>query len=152
VATDKPDERRRAPRVDTSIKATVTAGKRTVPFVIDSLSTTGARLIGPLALALNEKLGIVFAADETRVEVTAEVVRVDTADLMTDQIAVRFIDLASDTQDVLRALVERALEDYWSRDGDDGASAPPPDPESTGPSTRVDPDDEDTEVVIETED
>jgi hypothetical protein len=148
VTTDKPDERRRAPRVDTSIKATVTSGKRTVPFVIDSLSTSGARLIGPLALAMKEKVGIVFTADEHRLEVTAEVVRVDTADLMTDQIAVRFLDPTAETAAVLRVLVERTLDQFWSSDGED-AERPAPDAETTGPSTRVAPDDEDTELVIE---
>lgn len=147
MTTDKPDERRRAPRVDTSIKATVTAGKRTVPFVIDSLSTSGARLIGPLALAMNEKLAIVFTADEHRIDVAAEVVRVDTADLMTDQIAVRFLDPSPETMATLRVLVERTLDQYWSGDDEERPSAAP-DAEVTGPSTRIAPEDEDTEVVI----
>ena len=152
MTTDKPDERRRAPRVDTSIKATVTSGKLTVPFVIDSLSTSGARLIGHLALAMNQKVGVVFEAHDHRIEVSAEVVRVDTADLMTDQIAVRFIDLSTETQAVLRIMVERALEEYWSGDEDDDRPPASPDAEITGPSTRIAPDDEDTELVIESDD
>lgn len=150
MTTDKPDERRRAPRVDTSIKATVTAGKRTVPFVIDSISTSGARLIGPLALAMKEKVSIVFTAAEHRIDIAAEVVRVDTADLMTDQIAVRFIDPNPATAATLRLIVERSLDEYWNDDAD--GDAPPPDAEVTGPSTRISPDDEDTEVVIESDD
>ena len=154
MTTDKPDERRRAPRVDTSIRATVTSGKRTVPFVIDSISTSGARLIGPLALAMKEKIGVVFAEADQRIEVAAEVVRVDTADLMTDQIAVRFIDPTAEIQTALRALVESALEQYWSADGEEGVKAPPasPDGEVTGPRARVAPEDEDTELVIESDD
>ena len=150
MTTDKPDERRRAPRVDTSIKATVTSGKRTVPFVIDSLSTSGARLIGPLALAMKETVAVVFQADEHRIDVAAQVVRVDTADLMTDQIAVRFLDPSAETQAVLRMLVERSLDQHWGAGGDDEKAAP--DAESTGPSTRVAPEDEDTELVIENDD
>ena len=146
MTTDKADERRRAPRVDTSIKATVTSGKRTVPFVIDSLSTSGARLIGPLALAMKETVGIVFTAGEHRIDIAAEVVRVDTADLMTDQIAVRFIDPSAETAATLSILVERTLDQYWSAD------EAPPDAETTGPSARVAPEDEVTELVIEPDD
>ncbi len=146
VATDKPDERRRAPRVDTSIRATVTSGKRKVPFVIDSISTSGARLIGELALALKERIGILFEAEAQRIDVIAEVVRVDTADLMTDQIAVRFLDPSPDTMASLRVLVDRSLDEYWSSDSGEEKAAP--DAEVTGPSTRIAPEDEDTEVVI----
>lgn len=151
MTTDKPDERRRAPRVDTSIRATVTAGKRTVPFVIDSLSTTGARLIGPLALAMNETIAVVFTAEDHRIDVSAEVVRVDTADLMTDQIAVRFIDLGPETTAALKLLVEHMLDQHWSADGGEDSAAAP-DAEVTGPSERVAPEDEDTELVIEPDD
>lgn len=144
MATDKPDERRRAPRVDTSIKATVTSGKRTVPFVIDSLSTSGARLVGALALAMKEKISILFQAEDQRIDVAAEVVRVDTADLMTDQIAVRFIDPSPEVAAALRILVERSLDEYWNEE------QPPasPDAEVTGPAKRISPDEEDTELVI----
>lgn len=148
MTTDKADERRRAPRVDTSIKATVTAGKRTLPFLIDSLSTSGARLIGPLTLAMKERIAVLFTAGEQRIAVAAEVVRVDTADLMTDQIAVRFLDPSDETTAALSLLVAQTLEEYWG--GNDEAASP--DTESTGPRTRAAPEDEDSEVVIEPED
>jgi len=101
----------RAPRVPTSIVATVTAGKRSgVIFRILNVSVTGAKLEGPLSLALKDKIKIRFDWEGTSVELAAEVVRVDSPDLMTDQIAAHFIEMPPETQAAIEALVARMLE------------------------------------------
>ncbi len=102
----------RAPRVPTSILATVTAGKRTgVRFTIENISITGAKLEGPLTLARGERIGILFTAAGHSVQLSAEVVRVETADLMTDQIAARFIDPTPEDKEAIQALVNKLLDE-----------------------------------------
>ncbi len=111
----------RAPRVPTSIVATVTAGKRLgVRFTIENISITGAKLEGPLTLAKGERIMILFTAEGHSVQLAAEVVRVETADLMTDQIAARFIDPSDETKEAIQALVNKLL-DERGRDDDDDA-------------------------------
>jgi hypothetical protein len=106
------DEPTRAQRVPTSIVATVTAGKRNgVRFVIENISITGAKLEGPLTIAKGEKIRVLFEAEGHSVQVDAEVVRVDTADLMTDQIAARFIDPSPESRLAIQALVNKILEE-----------------------------------------
>jgi len=101
----------RAPRVPTSIVATVTAGKRTgVIFRILNVSVTGAKLEGPLSLALKDRIKIRFEWEGTAVELAAEVVRVDSPDLMTDQIAACFVDVPEETQAAIQELIARLLE------------------------------------------
>jgi c-di-GMP-binding flagellar brake protein YcgR len=101
----------RAQRVATAIVATVSAGKRAaVRFTILNISVTGAKLEGPLALKLHQRISIRFQSDATCVELEAEVVRVDTPDLMVDQIAVRFIDPSSDARDAIGEIVKRAVD------------------------------------------
>lgn len=117
-------EQRRAPRIETKTRATVSDGRRKVEFTIDSLSVSGARLVGPLALQRGHRIDIVLELETGRVELVGEVVRVDTPDLMTDQIAVRFVDPSPESRTALRALVQQALED-----ADEGADS---DEEVTG--------------------
>ena len=125
----------RAPRVPVSIVATVTAGKRSgVIFKILNVSVTGAKLEGPLSLALRDKIKIRFAWEGTAVELAAEVVRVDSPDLMTDQIAACFIDVADDAKTAIQDLVGRLL---------DAAGDEPPEQEE---------EDGEAEVVIESDD
>ena len=138
---------KRAPRVDANLKAVVTAGpKRSVPFTIDSMSVTGARLTGPLALVLAQVVSVTFTASGHSVTIDVEVVRVDTADLLNDQVAVRFIKVPDDAKDAIQEFVRRRLEQ------DEHAAAAPPDPDTTQPLAPIDPDAEDTgdgEPVIE---
>jgi hypothetical protein len=103
VLTDKRIE----PRIETSLSATVISGKRHVPFSIDNLSASGARLIGPLPLGIGDKIRLVLAFERGKLETIAEVVRVHSADLLTDQVAVRFIDLPTETEAAIRVLVLR---------------------------------------------
>lgn len=88
----------------------MTAGpKRSVPFTIDSMSVTGARLTGPLTLAKGQALSVTFTANERSVTIEVEVVRVDTADLLTDQIAVRYLAVPDDAKDAIEEFVRQRL-------------------------------------------
>ena len=89
----------------------VTKGTKKVPFVIDNLSLGGARLIGELALQKGQKIDITLELDTGDVSVVGEVVRVDTPDLMTDQIAVRFLEPSEAAQAAIKDVVMRTLKD-----------------------------------------
>ena len=138
---------KRAPRVDANLKAVVTAGpKRSVPFTIDSMSVTGARLTGPLALVLGQVMSVTFTASGHSVTIEVEVVRVDTADLLNDQVAVRFIKVPNEAKDAIDDFVRQRLEE------EKAAASAPPDPETTQQLAALEPDAEDTgelEPVIE---
>jgi hypothetical protein len=138
---------KRAPRVDANLKAIVTAGpKRSVPFTIDSMSVTGARLTGPLALVLGQVLSVTFTASGRSVTIEVEVVRVDTADLLNDQVAVRFIKVPEDASGAIHDFVRQRLEE------EEAAKSAPPDPDTTQQLAPVEPDAEETgegEPVIE---
>lgn len=109
---DQPGSSTRAhPRIDTNTRATVTKGTKQVPFTIDNLSLGGARLIGELALLKGQKIEITLELDSGSVTVLGEVVRVDTPDLMTDQIAVRFVDPTPEAKAAIRDVVMRTLKD-----------------------------------------
>jgi hypothetical protein len=140
---------KRAPRVDANLKAVVTAGpKRSVAFVIDSMSVTGARLTGPLALVLGQVLSVTFTATGRGVTIEVEVVRVDTADLLNDQVAVRFIKVPDDAKGAIEDFVRQRLAD------EQAAASAPPDPDTTQQLAPVEPDAEETgdaEPVIEVE-
>lgn len=112
------DELARAQRVHTSIVATVTAGKRSVPFTIENISVSGAKLEGPLSLKKGEHIVILFEAEGHSVQLTAEVMRVETPDLMTDQIAARFIDPSPDDREVIQHLVKKLLDEQDEGDDD----------------------------------
>jgi hypothetical protein len=116
----KSTEQRRSPRITTCTRATVTAGKRrSVKFTIDSLSISGARLVGPLALQRGDRIDITLELDNGPVAVAGEVVRVDTPDLMTDQIAVRFVDTSPTSRAAIRELVRQNLEATEELAGDE---------------------------------
>ncbi len=109
----------RAPRVPTSIVATVTAGKRAgVRFTIENISTTGAKLEGELTLAMGERISILFTADGQSVQLAAEVVRVETHDLMSDQIAARFIDPSPEDKEAIQRLVSKLLDEQDDDEAD----------------------------------
>lgn len=93
VPTTRYDANRRSSRrVAVQLAAAVEAGKRRVAFTIENLSVGGARLSGSLPLIRGERLVISFVLDAMPVVVIAEVVRVHTEDLLTDQIAVSFVE------------------------------------------------------------
>lgn len=106
------DEKRIARRAPTRIPATVSVGKRRVAFKIDDISTSGARLTGQLPLVVGQRIRIALSADTLPAEpIVAEVVRVHTADLVTDQVAVRFLVISP----AVRAAIARLVAD----DGDE---------------------------------
>jgi hypothetical protein len=98
------------PRVLTNTRAYVVSGSRHTKFTIDNLSVGGARLIGTLALRLGQRIHLVLDLDIGLVELDAEVVRVDTPDLIEDQIAVRFVDASAEVKTALLDVVSRVLE------------------------------------------
>jgi len=115
----------------TNTRATVWFGSRAAPFTIDNLSLGGARLIGTMALRLGQQIDIEFTVDSGPVKVTGEVVRVDTPDLLEDQIAIRFVDLAAEVRSAIRETVSRTLAEQGLSDDDeltDAAAAKPGDP------------------------
>jgi hypothetical protein len=118
VAETTPPNTRADPRIETNTRATVSKGTRKVPFVIDNLSLGGARLIGELALQKGQKIDITLELDTGMVDVIGEVVRVDTPDLMTDQIAVRFIEPSEAAQAAIKEVVMRTLKDPKDADDD----------------------------------
>lgn len=75
------------------------------------MSVTGARLTGPLTLAKGQKLSVTFTAEGSSVTIEVEVVRVDTADLMNDQVAVHFINVPDDAKAPIEEFVRRRLEE-----------------------------------------
>jgi hypothetical protein len=103
---------RRDPRIRTNTRAVVWFGSRAAQFTIDNLSLGGARLVGSMALRLGQHIDIEFNLDSGPVKVTGEVVRVDTPDLIEDQIAVRFLDLQPAVRVAIRDTVMRQLADH----------------------------------------
>lgn len=121
----------RATRIVKSIEATVAIGKRApVAFTIENISITGAKMQGAMTLKLKDRITIVFFDDKERIEVQADVVRVDTADLMNDEIAVQFVTPSDEVTTKIAALVDKALDKEIEVDSDQ----PPPaaDEEDTG--------------------
>ena len=107
--TERYDKKRRGQRVMVHLPATVTASSGRATFVIDNLSSSGARLTGPLALKLGQRIAISFVLEATTFDVTAEIVRVHTPDLVTDQIAVQFIEPPAATVLRIEAFVAAML-------------------------------------------
>lgn len=118
MAETVPPNTRADPRIDTNTRATVTKGAKQVPFTIDNLSLGGARLIGELALQKGQKIDITLELDSGTVSVVGEVVRVDTPDLMTDQIAVRFLDPTPEARAAIKDVVLRTLKDPKDHEDD----------------------------------
>ncbi len=115
----------RATRIVKSIEATVSTGKRApAAFTIENISVTGAKMQGPLTLKLKERITIVFFHDQQRIEVQADVVRVDTADLLTDEIAVQFVAPGDEVTAKIAAMIDKALDKEIEVDVPDGRAAP----------------------------
>src|SRR6476620_6105246 len=79
-----------------SITATVLARHNTgAQFGLDRLTTAGARLSGPLTMDVGERIRVMFEIAGHPYDIAAEVIAVEHASLLTDRIAVRFIDLTA---------------------------------------------------------
>lgn len=107
-STERIVEQPGARRNEASLSAMVTAGKRRVSFKINELSATGARLVGPLPLAEGDGLTVTLTLGDDSIDVIAEVVRVHTTDLLTDEVAVQFLALQPEGAAALDALVRRS--------------------------------------------
>ena len=108
----KQDERRATPRIATGMNAFILARHNDgIAFVIECLSLGGARLTGPLTLDVGELVHIMFEIDDRPLHIAGEVVRVESLNIVTDRIAVRFVSLADDARESIRALVLRTLEE-----------------------------------------
>lgn len=103
------EERRAAPRVATSLAATITAGRRKIELTVENLSVTGARLVGPMPMTVGQRLRVTFVLDGVSVDVLADVVRVQSPNLLTDRAAVRFVDVCPRSRAAIAALVANAL-------------------------------------------
>ena len=128
----------RATRIVKSIDATVAIGKRAaVPFTIENISVSGAKMQGAMTLKLKDRITISFSDGNDRIEVLADVVRVDTADLLNDEIAVQFVTPSDEVVAKIAALVDKALDKEIPVESD---QAPAPDEEDTGEVTiSIDP-------------
>src|SRR5690606_19486348 len=76
---------------------------------VENLSVTGARLVGPMPMTVGQRLRVTFALDGVSVDVLADVVRVQSPNLLTDRAAVRFVDVCARSRSAIAALVARAL-------------------------------------------
>lgn len=101
--------RRSTRRAAVELPAVVEAGRRRVAFIIDNLSVTGAKLQGSLTLVMGDRIVISFELGQTPIVVRAEVVRVHTEDLLTDQIAVRFVAPSEEPVSCIDAFITALL-------------------------------------------
>src|SRR5258705_3238528 len=98
-------ERRSAPRVDVCTTAVVLARHNDgIAFTIESLSISGARMVGPLTLDRGERVTIMFEAAGHPIEVRGEVVRVERQTISDDRVAIRLVELSDETRDAIRRL------------------------------------------------
>jgi hypothetical protein len=102
-------EKRVAPRCEVALEVSVLSGRRRVCFTVDNISASGARLRGPLPLARGQRIRMVIG--ESGAELEAEVVRVHTGDLLTDQVAVRFVSLTPEAEAQVRVLAAQGSKD-----------------------------------------
>ena len=82
-----------------------------VALTIENVSTDGARLVGPLAVDLGERVHILFEVDGRPIDVAGEVIRTDLRDMVTDRVSVKFVDVDDETTELLRQFVLGAIED-----------------------------------------
>jgi hypothetical protein len=105
------DERRDHVRAEVSASAIVlTRHNRGVAVTIDSLSISGARLAGPLTVDRGEVLSILFEIDGHPIEVSGEVIRVESRDLLFDHFSVRFGALSPEARTLIGHLVRDTLD------------------------------------------
>ncbi len=105
------DERRKQPRIEVSTTAVVLARHNDgVTMTIESLSVSGARMVGPLTVAVDEPLQILFELDGRPIDVRAEVVRVEPRDTATDRVSVRFVEVQPAAHDAIYEIVRQRLQ------------------------------------------
>ncbi len=82
-----------------------------VEFAIESIATGGARLAGPLTLAVGENIQLLFEVAGRPVDVQAEVIRVERQDIMTERVAVSFRNVSDTTHELIHQLVVSTLDE-----------------------------------------
>jgi len=104
-------ERRAHPRAEVTQTAVVLARHNAgVEFTIESVSIGGARLAGPMSLAQGERVQILFEVNGRPIDVEAEVVRLMERTFDHDRVAVRFVKIDPSARELIRIMVEQALE------------------------------------------
>jgi hypothetical protein len=79
---------------------------------IETMSTDGAVLMGPVTLTVGERVQVQFEVDGVFVEVSADVVGVDCRTITSDHIAIRFVGLSDETRARLRSLTQSTQEPH----------------------------------------
>ena len=107
------DERRGAPRVRVGAQAFIKGGQHdeAIELVLESISTIGAQLVGPLTLEIGDLVELLFALDAHPIRVSAQVVRVEREDIVMDRIAVRFLGLGNEARASIHGLTLRVFEE-----------------------------------------
>lgn len=104
-------ERREHPRINVAASAMLLVRHNPgVAFSIESISVSGARLVGPLTLEVGERVQLLFELEGVPIDVEGEVVRVERPDIMTDRVAVAFRNLSATTRALIYELVQRSLD------------------------------------------
>ncbi len=105
------DDRREHARVAFATSAVVLARHNVgVAFSIESISTGGARLVGPTTLGVGERVQILFEIDGTPIDVEGVVVRAERQDFVNDRVAVRFENLSDAMRAFIHQLVARVMD------------------------------------------
>jgi hypothetical protein len=75
-----------------------------VKMSLYNVSTSGACLIGPITLAVGERIDVLIEIDSP-IDLRSEVVRAESIDMTTDRVAVRFLDTSDEVDQQLRAFI-----------------------------------------------
>jgi c-di-GMP-binding flagellar brake protein YcgR len=81
-----------------------------VQLALYNLSIGGACLVGALTVQPGERLLLRLDLRDDIIEIHGEVVRAKPIDAMTDQVAVRFVEVSADVRARLRGLVDHFLD------------------------------------------
>jgi hypothetical protein len=81
-----------------------------VRLAVYSISLGGAYLVGPLTVRVGERLRVHLELEGAALELSGEVVRTNVIDAMTDQVAIRFLDVSDENAARLRSIVSALLE------------------------------------------
>jgi len=100
---------RPAKAVATRLDAYIKVGTRHERVVIDRLSTRGARFTGTLTLSPGQQVELGLTLDAATIAVRSEVVRVHALDLLTDEIAVHFVEAPERAVSRIEAFVAAQL-------------------------------------------
>jgi c-di-GMP-binding flagellar brake protein YcgR len=102
-----PSERRTDARVNVLAVAWVRVRhNEPVKVSLYNVSTSGACLVGPITLAVGERIDVLIEVDSP-IDLRSEVVRAESIDMTTDRVAVRFLDVGDESVQQLRAFISK---------------------------------------------